>query len=274
MAETREVVIAPGGDARQEWRDLWRYRELFFFLAWRDLLVRYKQTAIGASWSLLRPLLMMALFTVIFGVLARLPSEGVPYPLFVYSALLPWQLFAGTMADCGNSLQTNSNLLGKIWFPRLLVPASAMVGGLVDFLVSFVFLAALMAWYGIAPGPRVAALPLFLGLALLSAAGLGLWFAALNIRYRDYRFVLPFVVQYGLYASPVGYSIAIIPERWRMLYSINPMAGVAEGFRWALFGGPFRVDRAGFCISVGLSLLILVTGLRHFRRTERTMADF
>ncbi len=273
MQETREVVITPGGDEKQYWRDLWRYRELFLFIAWRDLLVRYKQTAFGAFWSVLRPLATMVVFAVIFGKLADLPSGGAPYPLFVYAAMIPWQFFAGTLSESGNSLLSNTHLLTKIYFPRLIVPAGSMAVGFADFLVSFVILILMMAWYRIAPGWRIAAIPFFVLLAFLSSAGLGLWVAALNIRYRDYRFILPFIVQYGLYVSPVGYGSSIVPEKWRFIYSLNPMVGVIDGFRWALLGGSNRIYWHGLLASTGITLLLFVLGVRYFRSTERTMAD-
>lgn len=268
-----DLIIEPGRSIKRYWRDLWRYRELFYFLAWRDILVRYKQTVIGIAWSVIRPLLTMAVFTLVFGKLAKLPSEGVPYPIMVYAAMLPWQFFANSLAEASSSLIDNANMLTKIYFPRLIVPASSVIVSLADFFISCVILALLMAWYGFAPGLRILSLPLFLLLGLAASFGFSLWLAALNVRYRDFRYVVPFIVQFGLYISPVGFTSAIVPEKWRLLYSLNPMVGVIDGFRWAILGGETRIFWPGFLISMALTVVILVSGLRYFRKTERVLAD-
>ena len=228
-ATAKEVlVIEAGRTERHYWRDLWRYRELFYFLAWRDILVRYKQTVIGVLWALLRPLLTIGVFTVVFGKLANLPSDGVPYPILVCAAMLPWQFFANAFSEAGNSLIANTNLISKVYFPRLVIPASAVIVSLVDFLISLIILAGLMIWYGVTPDWRVLTLPVFVLIALAAAMGAGLWIAALNVKYRDFRYVVPFIVQFGLYVSPVGFSSSIVPEQWRLLYSLNPLVGVIE----------------------------------------------
>ncbi len=268
-----DLVIEPGGSFRHYWHDLWQYRELFYFLSWRDILVRYKQTAIGIAWGILRPLLTMIVFTIIFGYLAKLPSEGVPYPILVFAAMLPWQFFSSSLTESSNSFITNANMLTKIYFPRLIVPASAVIVNLVDFLISFVILGALMAWYRFVPDARVLALPLFLGMAFLASFGLGLWLATLNVKYRDFRYVVPFIAQFGLYISPVGFSSSVVPGKWRLLYSINPMVGVIDGFRWAILGGEIRMYWPGFLLSATVTLIIFLLAVRYFRATERKFAD-
>ena len=269
-----DLIIEPGrGGISHYWRDLWHYRELFYFLAWRDLLVRYKQTAIGIAWSVLRPFLTMVVFTVVFSKLARLPSEGIPYPVLVYAALLPWQFFANTLTDSSSALIDNQNLLTKVYFPRIIVPASSVVVALVDFAISLAILAGLMFWYGFMPDWHIILLPLFLLQALLFAFGAGLWISALNVQYRDFRYVVPFMVQFGLYISPVGFSSSIVPEQWRLLYSINPMAGVIEGFRWAITGKESLIYWPGYLLSLVLIFAVLVSGFWWFRRMERSFAD-
>lgn len=268
-----DLVIEPGKSFRRYWRDLWQYRELFYFLSWRDVLVRYKQTAIGVAWGILRPLLTMIVFTIIFGYLAKLPSEGVPYPVLVFAAMLPWQFFSSSLSECSNSFITNANMLTKIYFPRLIVPASAVIVNLVDFLISFVLLGVLMAWYRFIPGWRVVTLPFFLGMAFLASFGLGLWLATLNVKYRDFRYVVPFIVQFGLYISPVGFSSSVVPGKWRLLYSINPMVGVIDGFRWAILGGETRMYWPGFLLSLTITLIVFLFAVRYFRATERKFAD-
>lgn len=269
----KELVIEAGKTEGQYWRDIWRYRELFYFLSWRDILVRYKQTVIGIAWSLIRPLLTMIVFTIVFGKLAKLPSEGVPYPILVYTALLPWQFFSNSLSESSNSLITNSNLLSKIYFPRLILPTSSVIVGIVDFLISFVILIVLMVWFQFIPQWRILALPLFLTLALVTSLGFGLWLAALNVKYRDFRYIVPFIVQFGLYISPVGFSSTIVPEKWRLLYSINPMVGVIDGFRWAILGQSIKLYWPGFILSLVLTVVIFLSGLRYFRHTERVFAD-
>ena len=268
-----KLVIEAGRAERQYWKDLWRYRELFYFLAWRDILVRYKQTAIGIAWALIRPFLTMIVFTVVFGTLAKLPSEGVPYPILVFAAMLPWQFFANSLSECSNSLITNSNLISKVYFPRLIVPTSAVVVSFVDFMISGIILLGLMAWYNFVPSWRILTLPLFILIAFAAALGAGLWLASLNVQYRDFRFIVPFIVQFGLYISPVGFSSSLVPEKWRLLYSINPMVGVIDGFRWAILGGGAQIYWPGFILSMGLVILLLVSGVWYFRKMERTFAD-
>ncbi len=268
-----ELVIEAGRTEKQYWQDLWRYRELFYFLAWRDILVRYKQTAIGIAWALIRPFLTMVVFTVVFGQLAKLPSEGAPYPILVFSAMLPWQFFSNSLSECSNSLITNANLLSKVYFPRLVVPTSAVVVSFVDFMISGMILLALMAWYNFVPTWRILTLPLFIAVAFAASMGAGLWLASLNVQYRDFRFIVPFIVQFGLYISPVGFSSSIVPQQWRFIYSLNPMVGVIDGFRWAILGGNSQLYLPGFILSMALVFLLLVSGIWYFRKMERTFAD-
>jgi lipopolysaccharide transport system permease protein len=268
-----ELVIEAGRTEGQYWQDLWQYRELFYFLAWRDILVRYKQTAIGIAWALIRPFLTMVVFTIVFGKLAKLPSEGVPYPILVFSAMLPWQFFANALSESSSSLIANANLISKVYFPRLIVPASAVIVSFVDFMISGMILLGLMAWYNFVPGWRIITLPLFILIAFAASMGVGLWMAALNVEYRDFRYVVPFVVQFGLYISPVGFSSSIVPQQWRLLYSLNPMVGVIDGFRWAILGNQYTIYWPGFVLSTGLVGLLLISGIWYFRRMERTFAD-
>ncbi|WP_017317156.1 ABC transporter permease [Mastigocladopsis repens] len=271
---TKQLTIEAGRAEKQYWKDLWTYRELFYFLAWRDILVRYKQTAIGLAWALIRPFLTMIVFTVVFSTIAKLPSEGdVPYPIMVYAAQLPWQFFAGALSECSNSLINNANLVSKVYFPRLIVPTSAVIVSFVDFMISGMILLALMAWYNFVPDWRILTLPIFILIAFLAAIGAGLWLAALNVEYRDFRFIVPFIVQFGLYISPVGFSSSIVPEEWRLLYSINPMVAVIDGFRWAILKGQTSIYLPGFALSLGLVALVFVTGIWYFRKTERKFAD-
>jgi lipopolysaccharide transport system permease protein len=271
---SKELIIEAGRTEKQYWKDLWRYRELFYFLAWRDILVRYKQTVIGIAWALIRPLLTTIVFTIVFSTLAKLPSEdGAPYPILVFAAMLPWQFFANALTECSNSLINNANLIAKVYFPRLIVPASAVIVSFVDFLISGMILLALMAWYNFVPSWRILTLPFFMVIAFAAAIGCGLWLSALNVQYRDFRYIVPFIVQFGLYISPVGFSSNIVPQRWRWLYSLNPMVGVIDGFRWAILGGKTELYWLGFFLSVGLVLLLLVSGIWYFRRMERTFAD-
>jgi lipopolysaccharide transport system permease protein len=268
-----ELIIEAGRAERQYWQDLWRYRELFYFLAWRDILVRYKQTAIGIAWALIRPFLTMVVFTVVFGNLAKLPSEGVPYPILVFSAMLPWQFFANALSECSNSLIGNANLISKVYFPRLIVPISAIVVSFVDFMISGIILLGLMAYYAYVPSWRILMLPVFIAIAFAASIGAGLWLASLNVKYRDFRFIVPFIVQFGLYISPVGFSSSIVPEQYRLLYSLNPMVGVIDGFRWSILGGESKIYWPGFSLSLGLVFLLLITGIAYFRKTEKTFAD-
>jgi lipopolysaccharide transport system permease protein len=267
------LIIEPGHSIKNYWRDLWRYRELFYFIAWRDILVRYKQTVIGIAWSVIRPFLTMIVFTLVFGKLAKLPSEGVPYPIMVFAAMLPWQFFSNSLSEASNSLIHNASMLTKVYFPRIVVPASSVIVSVVDFLISFVILGLLMAWYGFVPGWRMLSLPLFLLLAFAASFGFSLWLAALNVRYRDFQYVVPFIVQFGLYISPVGFTSSIVPEKWRLLYSLNPMVGVIDGFRWAILGGSTKMYWPGVLLSAALTTVILASGFRYFRKTERVLAD-
>ncbi|MDB6033855.1 MAG: type transporter [Verrucomicrobiales bacterium] len=268
-----ELIIEAGRAERQYWRDLWRYRELFVFLAWRDLLVRYKQTVVGVAWSLIRPLLTMLVLTVVFGKFGKMPSGGVPYPLLVFCGMLPWQFFSTAMSESGNSLVANSNLISKVYFPRLVVPASSVITSFVDFLISAAFLIALMIWYRFIPSPHIVALPLFILLALAASFGVGVWIAALMVQYRDFRFIVPFVVQFGLYISPVGFLSSVVPEKWRLLYSLNPMVGIIDGFRWCILGGDHTLYAAGLGATVFVVMLLLITGVYYFRKTEKSFAD-
>jgi lipopolysaccharide transport system permease protein len=268
-----EIVIEAGHSERQYWKDLWHYRELFWFLAWRDVLVRYKQTVIGVAWSVIRPLLTMIVFTVIFGRLAGFPSEGAPYPILVFAAMLPWQLFSNALTESSNSLVANASMLSKVYFPRLIVPTSAVIVSLIDFLISLGILGVLMVWYGFVPGFRIMAFPVFLLLVIVIALGLGIWTAALNVKYRDFRYIVPFLVQFGMYVSPVGFSSSVIPDHWRLIYSLNPMVGAIDGFRWAILGGHTPLYLPGLGLSVVLSTVILWFALSYFRKTERIFAD-
>jgi lipopolysaccharide transport system permease protein len=252
--------------------ELWDYRELLFFLAWRDISVRYKQTVLGAAWAIIQPFFAMIVFSLFFGRLAQIPSDGVPYPIFSYTALLPWQYFATALAGSGDSLVASANLLSKVYFPRLVIPLASVLPPLVDFAIAFVVLMGMMLFYGIAPTWQIVWLPFFLLLALITSLGAGLWLSAMNVQYRDIRYTIPFITQFWMFASPVVYPSSLIPEQWRPLYGLNPMAGVIEGFRWALLGtetapGPMII------VSVFVSLVLLVSGAFYFRRMEKTFAD-
>lgn len=271
---TKTLTITAGRAESQYWQDIWDYRELFYTLAWRDIAVRYKQTLIGVAWALVRPLLTMVVFTLVFGQLAGLPSEGsAPYPILVFAALLPWQFFAGALAEASNSLIVNANMLSKVYFPRLVVPVSAVVVSFVDFLIAGLILLGLMVWFQFLPSWRLLTLPLFTVLAFSASLGAGLWLAALNVKYRDFRYVVPFLIQFGLYISPVGFSSAVVPPQWRLVYSLNPMVGVIDGFRWAILGGDGVIFWPGLALSSGVAGAILATGIWYFRRLERTFAD-
>ena len=269
-----KLVIEPGGRERNYWRDLWRYRELFYVLAWRDVSVRYKQTLIGVAWVVLRPFLTMAVFTIVFGKLAQLPTEGhAPYALMVFAGLLPWQFFSTALSESSGSIIESSNLISKVYFPRLIVPTASVCVTFVDFLVTLTLLAATMVWYGFAPSWRIASLPLFIVLAFLASLGPGLWIAAMNVKYRDFRYVIPFVVQFGLYVSPVGFSSSLVPEPWRLLYSLNPMVGVIDGFRWAVLGDESRIYLPGLAVSCSVIAILMWLGLTKFRAMEKSFAD-
>lgn len=267
------LVIEAGCAERHYWRDVWRYRELFFFLAWRDILVRYKQTFIGLVWALGRPILTMLVFTIVFNKFARLPSEGAPYPILVLAALLPWQFFSSAFVGAGDSLINNAGMISKVYFPRVVIPASAVIVSLVDFLISGSVLVALMLGYGFAPSLRLFSLPLFISLAFAAALGAGLWIAALTVKYRDFRIIVPFVAQFGLYISPVGFSSDLVPEEWRLVYSLNPIVGVIDGFRWSLLGGTTQLYWPGLLLSISLIVVMLITGMIYFRKTEKIFAD-
>ncbi|MGE3914223.1 MAG: ABC transporter permease [Hyphomicrobiaceae bacterium] len=270
----RITILEAGRAERNYWRDLWHYRELFAILAWRDVSVRYKQTVIGVAWALIRPFLTMVVFTVIFGQIAKLPSDGaVPYPILVFAGMLPWFLFSGVLSEASNSLVGNANLISKVYFPRLVIPTSTAVVALVDFLINFAMLALLMAWFGFLPNWQIVFLPAFVLLAILASIGPALWITALNVKYRDFRYIIPFIVQFGLYVSPVGFSGAVVPEKWRLLYSLNPVVGVIDGFRWCLLGGESQIYWPGLMLSLGVVVFFLWFGIRYFRATERTFAD-
>src|SRR6266478_7649222 len=267
------LVIEAGKTERHYWADLWKYRELFFFLSWRDILVRYKQTLIGVLWAVLRPILTTVVFVFVFSRLAKMPSEGVPYPLLVFAAMLPWQFFASALTEASNSLIGNANMISKIYFPRLVMPASAVIVALVDFLISLVILGVVMAIYQVVPTWRLLAIIPLTGIAFLAAFGAGLWLAALNVEYRDFRYVLAFIVQFGLYASPVGLSSSVVPEKWRLLYSLNPMVGVIDGFRWSISAGRAPLYLPGLLLSILITIVLLLSGVWYFRKMERTFAD-
>lgn len=268
-----ELVIESGRIERQYWRDLWRYRELFFFFTWRDLLVRYKQTVVGVSWSLIRPLLTMVVLTIVFGKLGKMPAGKVPYPLLVFCGMLPWQFFAAAISECGNSLVMNSNMISKVYFPRLVISVSSVMTTLVDFSISAVFLAALMIYFRYPVHLTILALPFYICLMICVSFGVGLWIAALMVQYRDFRFIVPFVVQFGLYISPVGFQTSVIPMRYRLLYSLNPMVGIIDGFRWCILGPEGKVYLPGLAISLTEVVVFVASGIWYFRRTERIFAD-
>ena len=271
--QTVEIVLESGRAERHYWKDIWRYRELFYFLAWRDILVRYKQTVIGVAWALARPLLTMLVFTFVFSKLAKLPSNGVPYPLLVFAGLLPWQFFSTAFSGAGDSLINNSGMISKVYFPRLIVPISAVIVSMADFAISLAILATLLIWYGFAPSSQLVFLPLFIVLAFATSMGAGLWIAALNVKYRDFKIIVPFVVQFGLYISPVGFTSGVVPDKWRLLYSLNPMVGVIDGFRWAILGGETPLYWPSVILPVAITIAMLFTGIAYFRKTEKTFAD-
>ena len=271
--EEFDLVIELGRTEKNYWKDLWRYRELFYILSWRDLKVRYKQTVIGVAWSVIRPLLTMIVFTVIFGKIAKLPTEGTaPYAIMVFAAMLPWQFFANSLSESSNSLISNTNLITKVYFPRIIIPASTVIVSLVDFFISFVLFIALMIFYHYVPSIYILTLPFFLLLAFFTSFGIGLYITALNVKYRDFRYIIPFIVQFGLYLSPVGFSSTIIPEKYRFWYSLNPMVGVIDGFRWAIIGES-NIYWGGFILSIAITFLVTVYAIKYFRKMEKTFAD-
>jgi lipopolysaccharide transport system permease protein len=268
------TVIEPTRQQYHYWRELWRYRELFQVLAWRDLSVRYKQTVIGAIWALIRPFLTMVVFTIVFGHIAQLPSEGsTPYALMVFAGLLPWTFFATGLSEASNSLVQNASLINKVYIPWLIVPTATVVVALVDFLLSFCTLFVLLVWYRFMPGWQICLLPAFVILTFAASLGPALWLTSLNVRYRDFRYVIPFIIQFGIYISPVGFSSTLVPDKWRLLYSLNPLVGIIDGFRWCVLGGQSQLYLPGLAVSAGTSVLFLWLGIRQFRRTEKSFAD-
>lgn len=269
-----DVILIEAGRSQKSYiRDLWRYRELFYFLAWRDVLVRYKQTFLGISWSVARPLLTMVIFTIVFGSIADLPSDNIPYPLLVFAGILPWQFFSNAVTESSSSIVSNSNLVTKVFFPRMIIPFSSVAVALLDFLISFILLVLMMLWYNYLPGWHILVFPFFIIIAAIFALGSGLWLSAFNVRYRDFRYVIPFIVQLSLFISPIGFSSSVIPEKWRLAYSINPMVGVIDGFRWCLLGNESFLYLPGFILSLLLVLVIFISGYMYFRNTERIFAD-
>lgn len=268
------LTIEAGRSERHYWLDLWRYRELFRVLAWRDLSVRYKQTVIGVLWALVRPFLTMLVFTIIFGRIAKLPSDGAsPYTLMVFAGMLPWMFFASALSEASNSLINNANLVNKVYFPRLIVPMATVVVAFVDFLISFCILIALIGWYRFWPDWRIVVLPVFTFLAIAVSIGPALWITSLNVKYRDFRYIVPFIVQFSLYVSPVGFSSNVLPGQWRFLYSLNPMVGVIDGFRWCILRGQGGLYLPGLAASVAVAAFLLWFGLLQFRKTEKSFAD-
>ncbi len=268
-----DILIEPKKGIKNYWRELFAYRELFLFLAWRDILVRYKQTVIGIAWSVLRPLLTMIVFTIVFGKLAKMPSGGIPYPILVFSAMLPWQFFSNIISESGNSLISNSSMISKVYFPRIIIPTTSMIVGLIDFMISAAILGIIMLYYKFTPTIYILFIPLLLILAIITSLGIGYMISALNVKFRDFRYIVPFIVQFGLYISPVGFSSNVIPVKWRLIYSLNPMVGVIDGFRWAIIGENFHIFLPGFLLSVGIGLIVFIVGFIYFRRTEREFAD-
>ena len=274
LNEDRVTILEAGRSDHQYWRDLWVYRELFAILAWRDIAVRYKQTVIGAAWALVRPFLTMTIFTIVFGKLARLPTEGdAPYPLMVFAGMLPWFLFSTILSDAASSLVANSNLISKVYFPRLIVPAASAVVAVADFSISLVLMFLMMFWFRFLPSWHLLLMPVFVLLAVLASIGPALWMTAMNVKYRDFKYIIPFVLQFGIYVSPVGFSSAAVPAKWRFLYGLNPVVGVIDGFRWCVLGGHLPIYMPSFLLSLGVIGVLLWTGVRQFRRTERTFAD-
>jgi len=270
----KERIIRPKrGLVGIDFAELWRYRELFLFLTWRNIIIRYKQTAIGIVWAFIRPVMMMIVFSIIFGKIAKLPSDGLPYPILTFTALLPWQFFSSSLTRGSASVIGSSNMVSKIYFPRLVIPSTEVSAAMVDFLISFVILIGLMFYYRVVPTVQVFWLPLFFLLALFSSFGISLWFSALNVKYRDVQQAVPFLVQFGLYISPVAFSTSVVPERFRFLYSLNPMVGVIDGFRWALLGQKVSLYYPGLALSSAMVLIILVSGAFYFKKMERTFAD-
>ncbi len=272
METTNSVILEAGRADRQYWRDIWRFRELFVFLAWRDLAVRYKQTAVGVAWALVRPFVTMVVFSV-FGKLTNMSTDGAPLPIMTFAAILPWTLFSSALSESAGSLLGNANLISKVYFPRLILPATSLIVCFVDFLISLAFLGVLMVWFQYWPTLRILTLPLFTLSALLSSVAVGIWMASLTVKYRDFRVVVPFIIQFGTFISPIAFLSNIVPEKWRLLYSLNPMVGVIDGFRWAVLGQSVSFYWPGLLLSTVLSVVLLWTGILYFRRTEKTFAD-
>jgi len=271
--DTLEIIIEAKRTEKNYWRDIFHYYQLFFFLAWKEFLIRYKQTVMGVSWSVVRPILTMIVFTFIFGNIAKLPSSGVPYPILVYCGLLPWQFFAEALSQSSNSLVGNSNLISKVYFPRVIIPASSIMVTMIDFAISFAILIVLMIIFGFVPSINILFLPVLLLQTIYTSYSIGIFLAALNVRYRDIRYIVPFIVQFGLYISPVGFSAKLIPEKWALLYACNPMVGIIDGFRWALIGGEYKLNIKHILISIVISTIILLVAIKYFRKTEKTFAD-
>lgn len=268
-----QIILEPGRIEKNYWRDLWRYRELFQVLAWRDVAVRYRQTVIGVLWAVIRPLITMAVFTIVFGRIAKLPADGAPYPLMVLAGMLPWTFFSTALSDASNSLVANSHVITKVYFPRLIVPMATVAVAFVDFAISCGLLVIVMAWYHFVPTWRILCLPFLVLVAILASLGPGLWVTAFNVKYRDFRYVIPFIVQFGLYVSPVAFSSSIVPMKWRLLYALNPMVGVIDGFRYCILGKQTTLYWPGAALSLAVILTFLWLGIRQFRKTERTFAD-
>jgi len=274
MSKQVQVIIEPGRSEKNYWNDLWQYKELFYILSWRDIKVRYKQTVIGALWSIVRPLLTMIVFTFVFNKVAKLPPGiNAPYPIMVYAAMLPWVFFSTSLAEASSSLVGNANLISKVYFPRLIVPTASVITSLVDFAISFVLMIGLYVWYGYYPSWQIVVLPVFLLLAFVASIGAGLYITALNVKYRDFRYIVPFIVQFGLYVSPVGFNSNMIPEKYRWLFSLNPMVGVIDGFRWCLLRGEQQIDMRTMFVSIIVSFLLLGIGINQFRKMEKSFAD-
>ena len=266
------MVLQAGSAEKNYWKDLWRYRELFYILSWRDIKVRYKQTVLGAAWSIIRPLLTTIVFTVVFNKIAKLENPGhAPYALMVFAGMLPWQFFSNALSESSNSLIGNANLITKVYFPRMIIPASSVITSMVDFAISFLILIAMMCWYQFIPSWHIVFLPVFILIAFFCAFGVGLYLTAVNVKYRDFRYIIPFIIQFGLYITPVGFSSSVISEKWKLLYSLNPMVGVIDGFRWCILGDPMSMN--SFFISLTTTILFLMLGLFYFRRMEKTFAD-
>jgi lipopolysaccharide transport system permease protein len=273
-AITDELIIEAGRTEKNYWKDIWRYRELFYILSWRDIKVRYKQTIIGAAWSIVRPLLTMIIFTLIFGKIAKLPpGVSAPYAIMVYAAMLPWQFFSTALSEASNSLISNTNLVSKVYFPRLIIPAATIITSLIDFFIAFILMLGLFLYYWYFPSWQIVLLPVFLLLAFVASMGVGLFITALNVKYRDFRYIVPFIVQFGLYLSPVGFNSTIVPEKYRLLYSLNPMVAVIDGFRWCMLRGEQQIYWPGMLLSVSTSIFFLWLGIRQFRKMEKSFAD-